>query len=185
MRHEMNADEIEEGLRKVGHALDWPGTVEVLLVGGAAGLITGLLARGRTTIDCDVLAYTPANAWTRVEAAAEAVARELGFSPTWLNSDVQVRLSPEMLPKGWQDRRVLVGRYGKLHVFAVSRADLIALKFLAHRDRDLQDLEALGVTRDDVKFVRGYLKHLLGSGEQGENIRGTQELVDGWKTVDR
>ena len=42
-------------------------------------------------------------------------------------------------------------------VWAVSRPDLIAMKFLAGRVQDIEDLHALVVSRDEFQFVRRYL----------------------------
>ena len=46
---------LNRAFRATGEHLDWPGYVEVLVVGGAALAATGDLPPGRTTLDCDVM----------------------------------------------------------------------------------------------------------------------------------
>ncbi len=88
--------------------------IEILIAGGSAGLITGLLKGDLTTQDCDVIAYTPGHAWCVLESPAAEIAAETGLYEKWLNSDMQVRLDINMLPAGWYMRRRLTAHYGDL-----------------------------------------------------------------------
>lgn len=177
----MDADILEKAFGLLGKRLGNIADVEILLVGGAAAIVTGLLGRQRTTLDCDVLYYSPPETWSTVEAAAREVAREMGLSLTWLNGDVQIRIEPAMLADGWRQRRILVGVYGVLHVFSASRPDLIALKFLAHRAVDLEDLRDMGITRDEGGFVRQYLRGITTRGEAAENVAQAMEVLEAWE----
>lgn len=170
----MDAPIIEEAFRALGDALN--ADVELLLVGGAAGMVTGVLPASRTTIDCDVARYIPADAGATVEMAAEVVGRDLGLPDRWLNSDVQIRL--DALPDEWEGRKVFVGAWGRLRVFAVSRIDLIAMKVLAGRAQDLEDIEVLRLRSDDVAFVRRYLKSLGAKGTDRDEIAAAEALLD-------
>lgn len=107
----MDAAAIELALRRLGARFTYPIDVELLLVGGAAGMLSGVLPRSRTTIDCDVMLASPDEALGPIEDAARAMASELGLPSSWLNSDV--RLRRDALPRDWRSRRVWVGMWGR------------------------------------------------------------------------
>jgi hypothetical protein len=155
--------------------------IELLLVGGAAGLLTGLLPASRTTLDCDVMVYAPPTAWHEVEQAAHAVGRELGLPTSWLNSVAQMRI--DSLPGGWQDRRVLIGKFGRLHVWAISRVDLIAMKFIAHRAQDLEDLVSLNVKAEDLAFVERFVQSLRGKRTPPQEVDEAIEILRDWQVI--
>jgi hypothetical protein len=157
-------------LSRLGGALhaESPDVVEVLLVGGAAGMLTEVLPSWRTTGDCDVMVHAPEDALGRLCMAAETVAAEMGLPPNWLNTDVQIRR--DALPDGWEERAKRVGQWGALRVLAIGRADLIAMKTLAGRAQDLSDLQALRPTADEWMFVRAYLASLPAKGTHPEQI---------------
>ena len=48
--------------------------VEVLVVGASAGMLTGQLPRGRTTVDCDVMVIAPRETEGALLAAAICIA---------------------------------------------------------------------------------------------------------------
>ena len=121
------------------------------------------------------MVHIPPEAMTRVELAAREVATELELAPGWLNSKVQMRL--DALPDGWEQRKISVDTYGRLRVWAASRPDLIAMKVLAGRDQDIEDLQAMRVRTDDVQFVHEYLDALADKGTKQEQIDDAQELL--------
>ena len=172
----MNASAVEQALSTLGKRFSYHTEVELLLVGGAAGMLTGLLPPARTTIDCDVMVYVPEDAMGAVELAAAQVAGELGLGETWLNSNVQLRR--DALPDDWETRRILIGTWGRLRVFAVCRIDLIAMKVLAGRPQDLEDIHSMKPRRDDVEFVRRYLDGLPAKGTMLNEIDEARELVE-------
>lgn len=139
-------------------------------------MVTGVLASTRVTSDFDVMDYVPKEAMPAVELAAEQVAKELGLAPNWLNSNVQLRV--DALPDGWNQRKIPVGTYGRLRVYAASRPDLIAMKVLAGRDQDIEDLQAMRVRRDDVEFVHEYLDSLDSKGTKREQIEEARVLLE-------
>ena len=178
----MNTSTVESALRRLGAVLGDGPEIEILLVGGAAGMITGLLPPTRVTTDCDVMAYLPPDTMATVELAAAQVAGELGLATNWLNSDVQIRV--DALPSGWEQRKISAGRYGRLRVSAVSRPDLIAMKVLAGRDQDIEDLQAMRVRSDDVAFIENYLNTLASKGTQRGQIYEARELLASLEVYD-
>lgn len=176
MNERLSTTLVEHALRRLGEAFRYHTDVELLLVGGAAGMLTGVLPPSRTTTDCDVMMYVPASAMGAVELAAENVAQELGLRSTWLNSDVQLRI--DALPSNWERRRVLIGTFGRLRIFAASRPDLIAMKVIAGRVQDLEDLEAMRVRVDDVSFVRNHLAALRDRGTPQDQIDDAYTVLD-------
>lgn len=172
----MNSSTIERALAALGDQLGRGGMIEVVLVGGAAGMLTGVLAASRTTFDCDVMAYVPKSACIEVETAAEHVAKDLGLAEHWFNSDVRMRA--DALPRGWEKRRLPVGEYGRLRVMAVSRLDLIAMKALAGRAQDLEDLRSMRVREDELEFVRQHLGNLAERGTTADEIEDARVLVE-------
>lgn len=176
MASPMDTSTVERALRRLGELLEYHADVEILIVGGAAGMVTGVLAPIRMTTDCDVMVYAPPTAMAAVERTAGEVAKEMNLSPTWLNSDVQLRL--DALPDGWRERQIPVGTFGRLRVFAASRPDLIAMKVLAGRDQDIEDLQALRIRQDDVDFVTAYLDSLDSKGTKQEQIEGARALLE-------
>jgi len=176
MTGHMHTNTIETALKRLGELIKYHTDIEILLVGGAAGMLTNLLRPDRVTTDCDVMVYLPERALATVEIAAEKVAEELGLSPTWLNSDVQLRV--DALPDGWVDRKQFIGVFGRLRVEVISRIDLIAMKVLAGREQDLEHLEDLLVREDDIPFVRAYLDDLRKKGTRQDQIDDAYQLLD-------
>ena len=178
MGPQMTAAVIENALALLGEAVVYHTDIELLIVGGAAGMITGLFPSTRTTSDCDVMLYMPAEAMVAVEVAAEEIAVQLGLSRDWLNSNVQLRL--DALPDDWIRRRVLIGHWGRLRIFAASRVDLIAMKILAGRGRDIDDLRSLQLRSDDLPFLNNYLEKLPEKGTRPPEVAAAIELLAAW-----
>lgn len=179
MADSMNTSTVEQALRRLGEVLEYHRDIEILLVGGAAGMVTGVLSPDRVTTDCDVMVYIPPDAMSAVELAAGKVADEMSLSPTWLNSDAQLRL--DALPDGWETRKIPVSTNGRLKVSAASRPDLLAMKVLAGRDEDVADLQAMRIRQDDVEFVSEYLNSLDSKGTKPDQIEEARALLDSLK----
>jgi hypothetical protein len=174
----LNAANIRSALAALGARLAADHPVHIFIVGGAAGVLLGALPAAWTTADVDMVhVHLPRDRDDVLAAAAEA-ARELSLPPGWLSEDVG--LFAWTLPRGWQDRVVEVGSYAQLRVFAVSRLDLIAMKFLAHRERDLEHLEQMRVTATDLAFARRHLDVLAESGEEPSQVAMARRYVEAW-----
>lgn len=171
---------IRTALAALGRRLRLERDVEIVLVGGAAGVLTGLLPPAWTTADVDVIHCKLPEDREAIFAAAAEVAQELSLPPSWLSEDVG--LFAWTLPDDWEKRRVQVGSFGRLRVYAAGRRDLIAMKFLAHREGDLEHLARMNVVAADLEFVREYLDGLRHRvpGEAGR-IAMARSYVDAWE----
>ncbi len=175
----LNDGGIRLALASLGKRLRLDRDVEILLVGGAAGVLIGELPAGWTTADVDVI-HSPLPQ-DRDDVLRADAGRELSLPPSWLSEDVG--LYEWTLPEGWGMRRVQIGVFGPLRAYAASRLDLIAMKFIAHRERDLEHLVQFRVRPEELQFVQGYLDSLALShpGEIGR-IEMARQYVNGWET---
>lgn len=171
---------IRTALVKLGERLRLDRDVKILLVGGAAGVLTGQLPAAWTTADVDVLHCRLPQDRDAVLEAAEVVGRELSLPPSWISEDVG--LFAWTLPEDWRARRVHVLTHGHLQVYAASRLDLIAMKFVAHRERDLEHLTHMRVRAEELAFVRDYLdvQAIRYPNELGR-IEMARQYVNGWE----
>ncbi len=176
----MDTSLIEAALLRLCQVFEWHQIVEILIVGGAAGMITGQFARGRTTTDCDVMVYAPERAFGALERCADEVGAALGLAAGWFNSNVQLRR--DALPDGWMRRRIFVCEGPWLRVFAASRPDLIAMKVLAGRARDVVDIESMHIRADEVEFVRTFLDALAAKGTPPDQIADARVLLGALRT---
>jgi len=169
---------IEQALRMVGQRLGAGRPVEILIVGGAAGVLTHQLPADWTTSDVDVMQFRPPQDIDEILDAAGEVGRQLSLPPLWMNSDVG--LWRDSLPDGWESRRMSIGVFGRLSVFAISRLDLIAMKFMAHRLDDREHLEMMRVTKEELEFVRRYLD-LMSDRHEPARIQVARVYLNDWK----
>jgi hypothetical protein len=175
----LNDQTIRTALATAGEHLHLDRGVEILIVGGAAGVLTGALPAGWSTADVDVIHFRLSQDREAVLAAAEEAAQLLSLPPSWISEDVG--LFTWTLPQGWETRRVKVGSYGQLQVYAAGRFDLIAMKFLAHRERDLLHLTHLRVTPEELRSVDAYLESLAAEhAEEAGRIEMARQYVANW-----
>lgn len=155
----LGKEDIQKAFAAMGAHLRLGHDVEILVIGGAAGILLGELAGAWTTQDVDVVHCKLPKDREAVLDAAAAITRRLSLPPAWLNDFGG--LYAWTLPEAWESRRVAAGTYGELTVYSVSRTDLIAMKFVAHRTRDLEHLARLGVTAEDLEFTKRHLSRLM------------------------
>jgi hypothetical protein len=154
---------ITTALRLTGSKLDWPGTVEIFIAGGSAGMLLGIWSADRVTEDCDIVEISPPTQPRRaVMQAAREAAEEIGLSPDWLNDHFMTFGTLDTLPDGWRQRCVNIGTFGKLKVTSLGRQDLLAMKLYAGRAQDTQDIQVQieSLTAEDFAFMRAYLHSL-------------------------
>jgi hypothetical protein len=165
----LNSSQLRRALSALAALLPQSTPAEMILIGGGAGMLSGLLPDGRQTVDVDVMDVTPAEIFDLCCYHAPRIAEECGISPSWF--DATPHTIRHTMLDGWRERTVPVGEFGPLRVRAIARIDLISLKAIASRTRDLLDLESLQVTRAEVEFILESLPTLL---ERGTN----PDLVD-------
>jgi predicted nucleotidyltransferase len=125
--------EIEEAFRRLGARLARRGVVaDVYVIGGAAMALA--YDSRRATRDVDAL-FQPHGV---VREEADAVAVELGLPRWWLNEQASVYVATQ----GDPDAPVVFASDG-IRVSAASGRHLLAMKALAARRRDVDDLRVL------------------------------------------
>lgn len=113
----------------------------------------------------------------RVEVTAREVAHDLGLFPEWFNSMVQIRR--DSLPEGWMRRRIFLCGASPLSIYAASRIDLLAMKVLAGRKQDIEDIEAMKPRADDLEFLNDFFKGLHARGTPEDQILKARGLAGG------
>ncbi len=127
----------------------------VYLFGGAAMSVA--FDRNRRTVDLDVRVDSGREKLTE---AARAVGRRRGFEEGWFNEPAAV-----VLPKGADERAGTLYQSQYLTVTGASAQHLLAMKLVAGRFKD----------RDDIAV----LCRELGVGNEGEAIRIKDEVLPG------
>ena len=131
-----------------------PAETEVVVIGGAAAILRGWLARA--TADIDVAVSQPSLATFRRRISEVAESR--GPPEGWLNDGAQA--FARVLPPDYTERLEHAGTFGHLTVRTISRRDLVLMKLFAMRAEDVQDLNELVPTREEVEFVRAELPRI-------------------------
>jgi hypothetical protein len=150
--------------------------VEIVVCGGSALILTGLVPR--TTTDVDIVALlksgvlrSPHPLPPDLARAAVEVAEDLALDPTWLNngpSRGEGGLFQMGLPDGFVSRLTLQS-YGEcLRVHFIDRVDQIHFKLYASVDRGgyhIEDLRALTPTTTELEAAgRWCMTHDVSAG---------------------
>jgi hypothetical protein len=165
----LEADSLEGALYTLGGLLEARGhAYEIVVVGGSALLLLGLIRR--PTRDLDVLALIEQGTFVTAQPlpadlghASRDVAAELGLAPDWLNPGPTSQIQSG-LPEGFE-KRLESRPYRSLTVHVASRLDHIYLKLFATVDqwpnpgKHADDLRRLRPTREELldaaQWVRG------------------------------
>ena len=74
---ELQTSDILKTLKETAEILHWDGEIiEILLIGGAAGMLSGQLSAHRVTQDCDVVNFRPEESQKAVLDAALQIAHK-------------------------------------------------------------------------------------------------------------
>ncbi len=125
----LNSNQLCSALKTLAALLPPDKPAEMILIGGGAGMLSGLLPTDRSTVDLDVMDVTPPEVFDLCCHFAPRVAEECGISPSWFDSTAHT-IRHTMLD-GARDRTVFIGEFGPLGVRAITRIDLISLKLIA------------------------------------------------------
>ena len=164
----LHPEQLRRALSALAALLPQDKPAEMILIGGGAGMPSGLLPEGRQTVDVDVMDVTPAEMFDLCCYHAPRIAEECGISPRWF--DATPHAIRHTMLDGWLEPTVPVGRFGPLEVRAIARIDLISLKLIAGRERDLNDLDALCVTADEARIVIESLPQILTRGAKPDSV---------------
>lgn len=144
--------EMLDALKELGSQCP-PGT-EVVVIGGAAAILRGWLARA--TADIDVAAAQPGLTTFRRKIAAVAESR--GLPEGWMNDGAKA--FARVLPPDYVEQLEHVGTFGHRTVRTISRRDLVLMKLFGMRAEDVEDLRTLAPTREELEFVRDELPRI-------------------------
>jgi hypothetical protein len=171
----LNPDQLRRALSALAALLPQDKPAEMILIGGGAGMLSGLLAGDRQTVDIDVMDVTPPEIFDLCCYHAPSIAEECGISPRWF--DATPHTIRHTMLDGWRERTVPVGQFGPLAVRAIARIDLISLKLLAGRERDLNDLKALRVTPEEARFIIASLPQIIARGANPDSVESAIALA--------
>ena len=131
----MDRDELLRALRELSERLRSP--CEIVIVGGAAMILC--YGASRATHDVDVLLLSGNT--TEVRRIARQVAGEYNLPEDWLND--AVKGYADILPPDFRERLYLLGSFNQVTLYALGLPEQAAMKIVALRDQDLEDLELL------------------------------------------
>jgi hypothetical protein len=176
----MTTCNILDNLASLGEHLPASNPVEILLIGGAAGMLTGQFTAARTTTDCDVINTVPIESQQAILDAAAQTAAQLELPKAWLNFQA---MQLDILPDGWHTRKVHIATFGPLSIYALSRKDLLATKFYASHVRDREDIQDMAPAGEELAFVRTYLNMLRVPSRHADldNVQRALLYLDAWE----
>ena len=153
----MNKEDIEKYLRMLGQELlKRQVTGEILLVGGAVMLLK--VQNRETTKDID--AYFVSSQAEVIREAAQTIADREGLPQDWINDAAKGFFYRQPPTEQWAE-------YPGLRVYVPTLDYLFAMKLVAGRPQDLDDIKALGhelnlLNADDaLKIVKEYVPEQL------------------------
>ena len=154
---QFKSKDILDALKETAEKINSPGDVDILIIGGVAAMLTGQLPPERVTQDCDIIDIFPKQSQEAILTSARKVADAKGLAANWLNCQA---MGLNILPDGWQSRRVFICKFGQLNIYAAGRLDLLCMKFYANRPQDREDIIEMKPTLEEISFVRRYLDML-------------------------
>jgi predicted nucleotidyltransferase len=132
----MDKHELVEVLRTLDERLSSP--FDVILIGGAAMIVH--FGAGRATRDVDVLVLR--GDLTELREAAKAVASECDLPADWI-SDAAKGFADILPPDFYHRLAPLAFSFRHLRLYALGLPEQVAMKIVALREQDLEDLELL------------------------------------------
>jgi len=188
MKDSFDRDHLLALIRQLGELLQARGeTAAIVVVGGAALSLKGLVSRA--TVDIDVIAIgggsskappsvliVPMDLPANLRSAVDRLTRDLGLPPSWMNTFVTCG-GTQRLPPGFADRVEWQEHQG-LWLGIAGRYDLIALKLHAAIDTDIRsrhtsDLLALRPTTEELESAGAWVR----SQDAGPDFQGLVSQV--------
>ncbi|MBI1924850.1 hypothetical protein HYR99_11455 [Candidatus Poribacteria bacterium] len=151
----MDKHELVDALKELDQRLS--SSRDVILIGGAAMILH--FGSSRATDDVDVLVLR--GDVTELRQAVKAVAEERDLSEDWL-SDAAKGFA-DILPPDFYHRLVpLKITFHHIRLYALGLPEQVALKIIALREQDLEDLEVLlpQMSEADKAVLVGIMDHI-------------------------
>ncbi len=151
----MESQELIEVLRKLDKHLSVP--LDLVLIGGAAMILH--FGAQRATRDVDVLVLQ--GNVTELRKAVKAIAIEYGLPENWLND--AAKGFADILPPDFRQRLVFLDfGFRHLRLYVLGRPEQVAMKIVALREQDLEDLEVLlpQLSETEKRTVVGIMHHV-------------------------
>jgi len=127
----------------------------IIICGGAAAIVG--YGMKRLTGDIDILEPFPKS--DSFYKAVKDLSKSNGLDPKWINDGVKGFLDD--LSPDFQKRLLpLNEEFENLHVFIISKPDLITMKICAWREADKEDIKALGISKEDLTIINANLEHV-------------------------
>ena len=132
-----------------------------------------MLAHGFSisTMDIDALVFRSEMSQAELDPLVKEVATELGLPGDWLNSYFNTFLFA--LPADYADRLLVIYQGTLLTALALSVEDLLVLKCMARREKDVPHARALLKKSRALSVVEKQLNYLA-----GKRIPGAEEALD-------
>ena len=130
---------------------------DVVLVGGAAMILHFGASRATRDIDALILRGN----WRKLHKAAKSVAQEHNLPEDWIND--AVKGFADILPPDFYIRLMLLDfPFQRLHLYVLGRPEQAAMKIVALREEDLEDLELLlpGMSDVDREVLVAIMHHV-------------------------
>lgn len=154
----MKTDDMRQALKALDKLLTQP--TQLLIGGGAAMALAYNLPLA--TADIDGLVFRSEITNSELTPLIHKVATELALPKDWLNSHFNTFLFA--LPKDYIDRLVAVHKGKHLIAYALGREDMVILKCMAGRDKDLPHARALMKQKVNRTIVEDQLQTLMDRG---------------------
>ena len=123
--------------------------LEMIICGGAAAILAHKMKRNTADVDLVFLSYHPPD----IERIKAEIADEFGVGAGWLNEGAKGYA--DYLPDDFRKRLIRINLRTKLiTAWAIGRVDLIVMKLASFRPEDLEDIDSLGIRKEDVKIIR-------------------------------
>ncbi len=154
----MKTEEMRQALKSLDKLLTKP--TQLLIGGGAAMALAYNLPLA--TADVDGLVFRSEITQSELTPLVHKVADELHLPKDWLNSHFNTFLYA--LPQDYSNRITSVYDGKNLKAFALGREDMVILKCMAGRDKDLPHAKALMKQSVDRKIVEKQIQVLMDRG---------------------
>jgi hypothetical protein len=153
MTKNLNGSKIISLLKELDRHVTEP--CRIIICGGAAAIVG--YGMKRLTGDIDILEPFPKN--ESFYKAVKDLSKCHSLDPKWINDGVKGFLDD--LNPDFQKRLIPLNEgFENLHVFIISKPDLITMKICAWREADKEDIEALGISKEDLTIINSNLVYI-------------------------